>query len=199
MNPIDEEDFEIRNLYIEDAREHFVKGATGNEVIAKLRLANFEFMMKEYDQVETILKEIVFENSLFGRDKEFARKMAKLEKLFFETISDVFDRQSLAEKTGDIKSKFFIERAYRYGSSQGVSENQEGHVQPRPLIDIEKNFLEFLSKKVVVNRRHLITGGIKLCTVSFPTRTCSIKNFLDGKEFSPLPPENFRSYFKVFS
>lgn len=39
-----------------------------------------------------ILKEIVFENSLFGRDKEFVRKMLKLEKLFFEIIFDVFDR-----------------------------------------------------------------------------------------------------------
>lgn len=136
MNPIDEEDFEIQHLYIDDAREHFVKGATGNEVIAKLRLANFEFMMKEYNQVEEILHEIVFENTLFGRDKEFARKMSKLEKLFLETISDAFDRRSVAEQTKDIERNFFIGRAYRYGLSHGVFENLEGHVQP--LIDIEK-------------------------------------------------------------
>lgn len=95
MVAVDDEDFEIRNLYIEDARKKFVKGATGNDVTSKLRLACFELVMKNYELADKILRDISFENTcnIYSRDKEIGSTMAKFEKIIFQFISELITKK----------------------------------------------------------------------------------------------------------
>lgn len=89
----------------------------------------------------------------------------------------------------DIKCNFFIERAYRYGLIQGVFENCKGHVQP--LIDIEKNFLEFLSKKWLLTDVILLPERVNCVPFPFQLELAALKISSTDKNFLFYHPKIF--------
>lgn len=184
INPDDEDEVGILNLFVDDARTNFEKGSKGIDVGSKLRLANFEFMMKEYERVENILKDVVqvFEHNLYGRDDELLTTAGDLENIFIQFISNLLKGQSISHEETHAKHKHIIERAYKCGLAQGLFENQGEHIHP--LIDMEKNFLEFLSKKWLLTEVILFPEEIDC--VPFPIQlelavlkiSSSVENFL---------------------
>lgn len=84
INFDDEEDVEILNFFVDDVRKNFEKGFKGIDVGLKFCFVNFEFMMKEYEWVEYILKDVVyvFEYNLYGRDEELLIMVRDLENIF---------------------------------------------------------------------------------------------------------------------
>lgn len=105
-----------------------------------------------------------------------------LENIFIQFISNLLKGQSISHEETHAKHKHIIERAYKCGLAQGLFENQGEHIHP--LIDMEKNFLEFLSKKWLLTEVILFPEEIDC--VPFPIQlelavlklSSSVENFL---------------------
>lgn len=173
MVAVDDEDFEIRNLYIEDARKNFVKGATGNDVTSKLRMACFELVMKNYELADKILRDISCENTcnIYRRDKEIGSTMAKFEKIIFKFISELITKKSKVRVNAK-KMEDFIERAYH--KAQVVLKCHTKTINPSN--DLGGNFLDFLSKRSWLTDIVLLPEEIDCVPFPFQLQLASLRD-----------------------